>query len=230
MLPAGIGSLSLRYLFIGMFAASVAGCAQMPRSAYDFDDGTTQGWKVTAVRDDTGKVYTPIFPVQHAEAAQYPGSFPMGDPLKDKKGSLLINPGQMSGWVSVSGFPSASEYWETTAYYTGLTAYGSAIWQGIKGVAVSVGDDLGTAPGHIFANVGVSTDTGGKHVEIAELDSSGKPLFRPVAHDKWSRISAKLNVPQNASVYKVWVKIRGDWKNYKLYEGQLMIDQVEPVK
>lgn len=229
MLRFQISSLSFRCLIIGLFAVPLTGCPG-PLSVYDFDDGTTQGWKVTAIHDDKGKPYMPIIPVQHFEAAQYPGSFPTGDPLKDKKGSFLINPGQMGPWVSKSGFPSTSEYWEITAYYTGLDAKNSTVWQGIKGVEVSVGDDLGAEPGHIYANVGVSIDSGGKYTEIAELNSSGKPLFHPVAHDKWTRISANLSVPKNAKVDQVWVKIRGDWKNYTLYEGQLMIDQVEPVK
>lgn len=219
---------TLRSLLIAALAASLAACPQVPLKVYDFDDGTTQGWKVSAIHDDAGNAYTPLIPVQHFEAAQYPGSFPGGDPLNDKKGSFLIFPNQMGPWVTASGFPPGSEYWEITAYYTGLDAYGSKAWQGIKGVEVSVGDNFGAEPGHIFVNVGVSTKTGSQYAQIVEQDLSGAPLFHKVAHDKWSRISANLSIPQNATVYQVWIKIRGDWKSYTLYEGALMLDQVEP--
>ena len=203
----------------------------VPPSVFDFDDGTTQGWKVTGVFDDQGSIYTPIFPLSHLESAQYPASFPQGDPLNDKKGCLFVNGGQMGPWVTKSGFPKNSAYWEVTAYYTGLNK--SSAWQGIKGVKAAVGDNYGAVAGHLYVNIGVRAKVGGQDKVISELDAGGKPLFRPVNHQlagKWSHLDVKLNIPPNAEIYQVWVKFRGDWQNYKLYEGGLMIDQVEAVK
>ncbi len=214
-----------------MVIAMQQGCSPVPKSVFDFDDGTTQGWKITAVSDDKGKAYSPFFPLSHFEEAQYPDKFPMGDPENDKKGCLLIDGYQMSGWVQKSGFPDTAKYWEVTVYYTGLNAGNSTAWQKLKGVKVSLGDNFGVSPGHITANVGVRAKMGGKDSEIAELDAGGKPLFRPISHHstgKWSHIDAKLSVPANAEVYQVWVRFRGEWK--ALYEGQLMIDQVAAVK
>ena len=211
--------------------ATLQGCAPAPKPVFDFDDGTTQGWKITAVSDDKGKAYSPFFALAHFEGAQYPDKFPMGDPPSDKKGSLLVEGGQISAWVQQSGFPDTAKYWEFTVYYTGLNANNSTAWQNLKGVKLSLGDNFGQSPGQITANVGVRATIGGKDSEIAELDAGGKPLFRPINHQstgKWSHIDAKLNVPAKADVYQVWIRFRGDWE--ALYEGQLMIDQVAAVK
>jgi len=220
-------------MFLPVVLILLVGCLSPPRSVYDFDDGTTQGWKVTGVFDDQGNIYSPIFPLSHFEAAQYPNSFPNGDPLDDKKGCLLINGGQMGPWVTMSGFPATSEYWEVTAYYTGLNAWGSSTWQGLKAVKASVGDNYGAVPGHITVNIGVRATVAGQDEEITELDASGKPVYQPVNHQitgKWSHLTSTFNLPSNADVYQVWIRIRGDWKDYSLYEGSIMIDQVEPVK
>lgn len=223
-------SVVIFFLLLLFFLVS---CSRVPLAVYDFDDGTTQGWKVSGTFDDKGSVYTPIFPASHFEAAQYPNSFPNGDPLNDKKGCLLINGGQMGYWAQTSGFPSNSEYWELTAYYTGLSAHKSTTWQGIKGVKASVGDNFGAAPGHMSANIKVRARIGGKEEVITELDASGNPLFHPVSHQltgKWSHLSTNLNIPANSEVYQVMITIRGDWKTFALYEGAIMIDQVEPIK
>lgn len=64
-----------------------------------------------------------------------------GDPLNDKKGCLFVNGGQIGAWIIKSGFPKNSQYWEMSAYVTGLNAYDFDAWQGIKGVKASVGDN-----------------------------------------------------------------------------------------
>jgi hypothetical protein len=221
--------------FFSILLTLFAGCVPYPRAVYDFDDGTTQGWTVTgAVADDKGNAYTPgLFTASHFEAAQYPNSFPGGDPLNDKKGCLLINGYQMGPWAEQSNFPSSSEYWATSAHYSGLDAHGSTVWQGIQGVKASVGDNYGATPGHVTVNIGVRARIGGQDEVIRELDASGNPLFHPVNHQTtgmWSNLNAKLNIPANAEVYLVFIEIRGDWKNYHTYEGSIMIDQVEPIK
>ena len=216
-------------LFFSVFAS----CARVPLAAYDFDDGTVQGWKISAVFDDQGKAYTPFFNILHFEAAQYPNSFPNGDPLHDLKGCFMINGGQMGPWVTKSGFPSNSTYWETTAYYTGLNAYDFSAWQGIKGVKATVGDCFGATPGHVTASIGVRAKAGGQDKVFVEKDASGKPFFQPVGNQltgKWSHLTTTLAIPANADVFQVWIKIRGDWKSYHVYEGGIMIDQVEPIK
>lgn len=214
-------------------AVAISACLPAPRAVYDFDDGTTQGWDITAVSDDSGQFYIPIFPLQHNEATQCPNKFPQGDPLQDKNGALLINGGQMGPWATQSGFPANSQYWEVTAYYRGLDSQSSTTWQGIKGIKACIGDMFGATPGHVSANLGVRVKIGTADQEIREVDASGKPLFHAVNHasvGQFSQIQANLNIPSNATVYQVNVTIRGDWKSYNLYEGGVAIDRVEPVK
>ncbi len=127
-------------------------CVATPRVVYDFDDGTTQGWKITAVADDKGVWHTPAFPLSHFEAAQYPNRFPGGDPPSDNKGCLYIDGGEMGPWQQQSGFPSSAKYWEVIAYYNGLNARKSNAWLGIKGVKASLGDNFGAVPGQLTAN------------------------------------------------------------------------------
>ncbi len=224
-----------RYTLLLMAAPLLTGCMAHVRPVYDFDDATTQGWRLSgAVQDDQGNAYTPmLFSLSHFEAAQFPASFPGGDPLKDAKGALLVNGFQFDPWAQKFGFPNTSEFWEISTYYTGLDAYGSPLWQGIKGVKLAIGDMYGATPGHVTANVGIRVRVAGQDQLVRELDAAGKPLFHPVNHastGKWSVISASLDVPPGADVYLVFVMIRGDWKNYHTYEGGIVIDQVEPMK
>jgi hypothetical protein len=219
----------------GVGAAALAGCMPSPLLVYDFDTGTTQGWKVvSSVHDDKGVAYQPLlFTVSHFEGAQYPGHFPGGDPLNDKKGVLFVNGYQLGPWAQVSGFPATSEYWETSVYYSGLNVQGSQLWQGIKGVKAAVGDMYGATPGHVRANLGVAAMVAGKNEFFRETDANGQLLFHVVNHastGQWSHITANLSIPANADVYMVFVELRGDWKNYHTYEGGIMIDQVEPIK
>jgi hypothetical protein len=221
-------------LFLLSLAILLTACKPGPLAIYDFDDGTTQHWTVSRVLDDKNNQYTdPLFTLSHFEAAQYPNSFPGGDPLNDKKGSLLLNGYQMGPWAQKFGFPNTSEYWYIFVSCGGLAGGGSKEWQGIKGIKASLGDSYGATPGHVSANIGVRAQVGGQSMLIMELDSSGNPLFHPINHQstgKWTHLNATLNIPANAEVYLVYIWIRGDWKNYHTYEGALMIDQVEPIK
>jgi hypothetical protein len=213
----------------------VAGCLPQPRLVYDFDDGTTQGWHVTgAVHDDQGNAYTPgLFTASHFEAAQYPASFPGGDPLNDSKGSLRVDGAQMGPWAQLAGFPNGAAYWATSAQCSGLDAYGSTAWQGIQGVSAAIGDVYGATPGHVTANLGVRARVGGQDLLIREVDGAGKPVFHPVSHAstyKWTHVDSKLSIPPGASVYMVFIEFHGDWKNYHTYEGAILVDSVTPIK
>ena len=203
----------------------IANCAGVPRAVYDFDDGTVQGWKITGVFDDQGNEYPPFFNMEN--------SLPGSNLDHDTNGCLIIFGEQMGRWAAKSGFPPGSMYWETTVYYTGLNAYDSALWQGIKGVKVSIMENIGTVPGHVTAGIGVRVKIAGCDKEIVELDPNGNPLFHPINRlwkGEWSHLAARLIIPANAEVYQVRIKLRGDWQNYKFYEGGIMIDQVEPLK
>ncbi len=212
-------------LFLGIMLATVilsAGCQTSPLSIYDFDDGTTQGWKLTAVADDQQNFYTPFFDLLHS-----------GKKTNSKKGHLLISGGQFGPWAKLSGFPEkTSKYWELTAYYTGLYAYKSNLWQGIKGVEVDVMDEYGMGVNPVLVNIGVRVEIAGKDKNIMEVGTQGKPLFHPINHastGKWSHLKANLNIPSNATVNQVWIKFRGSL-NPGLYEGFLYIDNVKPIK
>ncbi|MBN1386869.1 MAG: hypothetical protein JW965_00385 [Bacteroidales bacterium] len=210
-------------IMIVITAMYFSGCRPTPLQIYDFEDGTTQGWKVTAVSDDQQNFYTPFFDLYHS-----------GKNQNLKSGYLVISGGQFGSWSQVSGFPeNTSKYWELTAYYTGLEAWGSDIWQGIKGVEADVQDDFGTGPDQIKVNIGLRVDLGGQSKEIAETDTQGNPIFHPINHassGKWSNLKANLIVPSNAIVDQVWIKFKGDL-NPGLYEGGgLYIDNVKPVK
>ena len=216
---------------VPVIVAMQQGCSAVPKAVYDFDDGTTQGWQITAVFDEKGTPYTPFFPLTHFEAAQYPDKFPAGDPLNDKNGCLAVQGGQMGPWAKQAGFPDTAQYWEVTVYYTGLNAWSSTAWQKLKGVKVTLGDVFSIPPGEVKANVGVRARIAGKDTEIAERNAAGQPVFHSINHQsagKWTHLDAKLDVPANADVYQVWVRFRGDWK--ALYEGALLIDQVTAVK
>lgn len=201
----------------------LSGCACLPPlPVYDFEDGTIQGWRLTAVSDDQQKTYTPFWDLDHS-----------GKNQNKKTGYLVIDGAQFGPWASQAGFPSGSQFWEVTAYNPCINSKNSVVWQGIKGVEVDLLDNfsMGTQP--LKANIGVRVDVGGKYSEIMETDSQGKPLYHNINHagstSTWTHLKANLNIPSNAIVHQVWIKFRGSL-NPGLWEGGFYIDNVKPVK
>jgi len=200
-------------------------------SKFDFDDGTTQGWKHSVIHDDKNVFYYPpeFFTLSHFEGAQYPGSFPQGDNLTDKKGCLLLDGGQLSQQdLSKAGFPATSETWGVIASFTGLQNTSS--WQNIKGVSAALGDNYAIEDGHLKATISVWVDDGTSMFEVYELDSSNQPVYHALKHGSWTQITSNLKVPSGGKVFQVSIHIIGDWKDYKVYEGGICIDEVTPIQ
>lgn len=199
----------------------LSGCACLPPlKVYDFEDGTIQGWKITAVSDDQQNSYTPFWLLEHS-----------GTKKNNKTGYLVINAGQFSSWSTLAGFPGTSQYWEVTAYQPCLNAQKSLLWQNIKGVEVDLLDEFGTGKPALEATIGIRVEIGGQSKEIMEKDAQGNPVIHQINHASqgtWTHLKANLNVPSNAIVHQVWIKFRGDLKPGLWEAAGIYIDNVEP--
>ena len=214
-------SLELFYISFVFVVMIFMSCAPKAKTVFDFNDGTIQNWEITPVYDDQGKTYTPLFNLIHTGK-------------NNKMGSLGIEVGQFGPWAKVAGFPElSSEYWEVIVYNRWLSykpeSLESKAWQGLKGVEVSLKDvcSMGTDP--ILVNILIRCSVGNQSQDITEIDAQGKPVFHPITHANWSTIKANVNIPANAVINQVWIKFRANLKP-GLYEGDILVDDVKPIK
>jgi hypothetical protein len=203
---------------------------QGPKSVFEFDDGTTQLWTGNGVFDDAGKKYDAgLYKVAHAEQYQYPDKFPCTnanplkyDPLNDKNGSLLLSIADLQVALPTFNFPANSNYWHIELISPTL----STLFQNKSEFEAYVGDMFGIDEGHITAELLLYIED---HGTINLLLPVGGGTEQIIAKNAWTKLSAKFLVPQGAYIRNAVIRIKGDWKIYKLYEGGLFVDHVAGV-
>lgn len=201
--------------------------AKVPGSAFEFDDGTPNGFTVTPVEDALGKPYG-AFSVGHFEAAQYPSQFPSGNPLKDKVGSLMVNGGQWGPFATKFNFPTSSAYWQFDAVSPLLT--GATPWQQVHAVEAWLADGYSTTGEHLTAALLLYIEQNGIRSMLQQV---GGTVFHKVTHNAWTKLAADFQVPPGTIVRNVIVRVRGEWAvssltkgKYPLYDGGIGIDHV----
>ncbi|HLC41780.1 MAG TPA: hypothetical protein VJO34_09150 [Methylomirabilota bacterium] len=196
------------------------------KPVFEFDDGTVQGWTASGILDDSGNKYNgSLVNVFHAEQHQYPDKFPCAqdpskcDPLKDKNGGLGISVAELQPTLPKFNFPSNSAYWQVYVVSPTLLKQ----FQNKTEFEASIGDMFGVDPGHIKATLLLNIEVGGSVTEISPV---GGIVEQVVSKTSWTKLSAKFAVPSGASVRNIVVRVRGDWKTYKIYEGAIFVDHV----
>jgi hypothetical protein len=200
------------------------------KPVFEFDDGTVQGWTGSGVFDDSGNKYNGgLLNVYHEEQHQYPDKFPCTaqdpskcDPLKDNNGSLGISIAELQPSLPKFNFPSNSMYWQVDLVSPTL----SKLFKNKSEFEASIGDRFGVDPGHIKATLLLNIDAGGS---VTELPPVGGIVEQVVSKTSWTTLSAKFAVPSGASVRNIVIRVRGDWKTYKLYEGAIFVDHVAAI-
>lgn len=198
---------------------------------FEFDDGTTQGWTANGIFDDAGKKYDgSLYKIGHGEQHQYPDKFPCTaanpskcDPLNDKKGSLLLSIADLQPSLPMVNFPSNSNYWQAELISPAL----SKLFQNKSEFEAYIGDMFSIEPGHVRAVMLMNIDVGGS---IQQITPVGGAVEQVVSKDAWTKLSAKFAVPAGGYIKNIIIRIRGDWKTYKLYEGGIFVDHVAAVK
>lgn len=203
-----------------------------PKPVFDFDDGTTQGWTANGIFDDAGKKYDgSLYKVAHGEEHQYPDKFPCTgvpskcDPLTDKKGSLLLSIAALQPSLPQFNFPTNSNYWQVELVSPSLSKL--KLFQNKSEFDAYIGDMFGTDPGHVRAVMLLNVDIGGSTKQVMPI---GGVTEQVVSKDAWTKLSAKFTVPAGGSIRNIVIRIRGDWKTYKLYEGGIFVDHIAAVK
>jgi hypothetical protein len=202
---------------------------QGSQPVFEFDDGTTQGWTANGIFDDAGIMYggSKVISVNHAEQHQYPDKFPCPpncDPLNDKKGSLGLSLPHLQSTMPLINFPiNNSNYWHVELVSPTL----SNLFQNKSEFEAYIGDMYGVEPGHINALIVLMVDVGGTMQKIIPIGGIKQQL---VSKDMWTKLSAKFTIPANGYIKNIMIQIKGDWQNYRLYEGGIFLDHVAAVK
>ena len=186
-----------------------------PPAVFDFDDGTTQGWTYNGeIYDDAG--------VNHGGKAFNPGM------LNNLNNTLCFFPNQLGDILKDPklGFPMTSVYWRIDIISPNL----GPAWNKLKGIKVSIKDQLGLPDNMLQLKVFVRYSDSGKTLEIPSQTS-----FNPkLPHDKWTVVSENMNLPSTASPMKIILQIRGKWKDpnspdIPFFEGQIFLDNVTKI-
>lgn len=213
-----------------LFAASLLyGCGQY--AIMTFNAGTTEGWQVAGYYDDKGTNYGSKFAkLTHNEENNAPNKFPCTPQTKTMcdtdqyLGSLAVGMGQGSALTS-AGFPADSQYWQVDLVSPDLVQVPP--WQGITGAKAYVGDMYGIDPGHVSASMFLRVQVGNT---IQEIVPNTPTKFVVVSKTQWTALSFPFTLPSGSSVRNVGIRLRGDWKSYKLYDGAIFIDNVDAIK
>lgn len=227
--PATILSLMV-IILVGIWAY-IWLSGQGPKPVFDFDDGTTQLWTTNGLFDDTGKKYNGgLYKLAHGEQHQYPDKFPCTaanpakcDPLNDKNGSLLISIVALQPALPMLAFPADSNYWHIELISPKL----STLFQNKSEFEAYVGDMFSIDEGHIRAELLLYVENGGT-INLLLPTSGGTEQV--LSKTGWTKLSAKFSIPSGAYIRNAVIRIKGDWKTYKLYEGGIFVDHVAAVK
>lgn len=203
---------------------------QGPKPVFEFDDGTAQLWTANGLFDDAGKKYDGgLYKLAHGEQHQYPDKFPCTaahpqkcDPLNDNKGSLLLSIAELQPALPAFNFPADSNYWHIELMSPAL----SKLFQNKSEFEAYIGDMLGVDEGHIRAELLLYVESGG--IINLLLPTSGG-TEQVISKSGWTKLSAKFSIPQGAYIRNAVIRIKGDWKTYKLYEGGIFVDHVAGV-
>jgi hypothetical protein len=167
--------------------------------------------------------------VAHGEQHQYPDKFPCTaanptkcDPLNDKNGSLLLSIAALQPALPTFNFPADSNYWHIELISPTL----SKLFQNKSEFEAYVGDMFGIEEGHIRAELLLYVEESGT---INLLLPIGGGTEQIISKNSWTKLSAKFLIPQGAYIRNAVIRIKGDWKTYKLYEGGIFVDHVAGV-
>ncbi len=202
---------------------------QGPKPIFDFDDGTVQGWTANGIFDDTGIKYDgKLYKIGHGEQHQYPNKFPCPpncDPLNDKKGSLAIGIADLQPSLPNPpfNFPNNSEYWQIDLISPNLTS----LFQNKTEFEAYIGDMFGVDPDHVKSVLLLNITTGGVS---SIIPPTGGMVYQTVSKDSWTKIFGNFTIPSGGYIQNIIIRIRGDWKSYKVYEGAIFVDHVSAVK
>jgi hypothetical protein len=189
-----------------------------PTSAvFDFNDGTTQGWTYNGhIYDDAG--------VNYGGKIFNPGM------LKNIQKTLTFFPDQLGLYLTdptfALGFPLTSSYWRIDITSPNL----GPAWKGLKGIKVSIKDQLGMVDNVLELKVFVRYSVNGSIMEVP-----AKTGFNPkLPHNNLTIVSENINLPSSASPLNIILRIRGKWKDpnspvIQLYEGQVYIDDISKI-
>ena len=194
--------------------------------AFEFDNGTTQGWTVSPMTDDSGKQYflpstppTSIFSVRHWERDQYPKQLGT-DPDSDKNGCLLVAPSdtmQLSLNEPALDFPKTSK-WHIDIVSPNLTN----VFAGITSFEAHIADQLNqSSTPYIRATLLLRVMQNNTTVDIPEIGGSVKTPLQP---KQWTDISSNFSVPVVAIIKNLVIRLEGDYM--LVYEGWLSVDHV----
>lgn len=200
----------------------------IPGASFSFDKGTTEGFTVSPVYDDTEKPYG-TFPVSHFEAGDAPNDWPpKSNPLHDKVGSLLVDGGQWGPFERHYNFPKGSDFWQFDVVSPLVSK--SKPWQQVQKVKAQVVDGYSTTGAHVSAALLLHIDQNGMWKVLPEI---GGTVYQPVMWNVWTPLEADFNVPAGAVVRNVIVRVRGEWAKssldpgkYPLYEGAIAFDDI----
>ena len=151
---------------------SVAVCAVLSligatsARAYDFDDGTLQGWTMQGIGDgNTATYHAPNpFSLGWDDRTQYPGDIsvgPHGDPIGNNLGSLAASTGNL---ILPAGFPSGA-WWFIDLVSPSLTA--NPQWQQMTGLSLKVRGEVGS---HVQILLNVTRKSDGQDVWLRAED------------------------------------------------------------
>jgi hypothetical protein len=191
----------------------------MPPGAFNFDDGTDDGWQVTDVFDgDSSTVLTHVG-TQPAPFWDYTNApNPVGQDPVDGHGSLV-------GVATAGGMPSApSGWWRRDVDSPDLSANGA--WQGHGNISYAVLDDM------TFAGPALQTQLvldvvkcDGTTALYRQVDASGNSVFCAATPGSWTTCSASVNLTGVNYIRHVDIRIFG--RSGFLYEGGVYVDQVQ---
>jgi hypothetical protein len=211
----------------------------MHQTKFNFDNGTTQGWRASNLMDDSNKQYCwpggfPVFVAEHWERSNYPvpqlGTNQI-DPTKNI-GCLMIRPTANSQLLiddAGLGFP-ADKKWRVEIA-SGQTA---ADFSGIQGYKAGVCDQMswgGKADtSQITATIFLRGEQNGKTIDIGEK-ANGEFVCSPLTASgkavNYDTISNKFTVPAGVKVRFIVIRIEGEYA--KGYEGWILVDNVCPI-
>lgn len=182
-------------------------------AVFNFNNGTTQGWTFDGVYDEAGKKYN--------------GTTFTSNMLQNFQGKQLVFfPNQLGLALNKLNFPKTSEYWQVDLTSPNL----GPAWNGLKGIKASVRDQIGLENKVLEVTVFVRYGINGMNKEIP-----AQTAFNPtLPHDVWTVVSENMNIPPDATLLNIILRIRGRWatpgssENPK-YEGQVYVDDVTKI-
>ena len=192
--------------------------------AFDFDDGSDQGWTMEGIYayETYPTIYTNPFTIEWDDATQYPGTAG-SDPVGDNMGSLSV---YASNFILPGNFYAGASYWLVDVVSPVVSS--DLQWQNITGVTANIhaaGFSSGEASVQILLNATRHSDA--QEVWLREL-VGGQGVYHSLISG-WKGINAdKFGDLSGYTINHVRVRIFGD-PSITGSMREVNIDDVTPI-